>query len=76
MNAESSPLSHLVVLRSVPAPNAAEQPVLLANMEVPRVAASPHLLAGEQSADNEADSSKNGEHRVVPREAVECEEEA
>jgi hypothetical protein len=76
INAESFSPSYLVVLRSIPAPNTAEQPVLLANMEVARVAASPHLLTGEQSADNEANRSKDGEHGVMPREAVECEEEA
>jgi hypothetical protein len=76
INAKSSPPVHLVVLRPIPAPNTAKQPVLLANMEVPRIAASPHLLAGEQSADDETDSSKDGEHRVMPRKAVEREEEA
>ena len=55
----------------IPAPNPPEQPILLADMEITPVAASPHLLPSKQSAEDETDSTQNGEHGVMPREAVE-----
>ena len=61
---------------AVSAPNATQQPILLADVEVPSVASPPQLLTSEECGNDEPNGGKHGQDGVVPSETIQAKEKA
>lgn len=73
---QTSSLNSIVLGPSIPAPDSAEKSVLLAELEVTRVASPPELLPCEQGRKDQANGAEDSENRVRPCKSVQAVEGA